>query len=340
MEENDLTTVEEPQVNVEEQTTEEVVPSEEQVPAETDTNGSEYEAAYNDVWDKDINDVDLNEEVLTTNVENPLQVDETTDTSTNGTNNSIGAFMSDKPVLKYKGKDVPIDTADELLALAQKGFSYETEMANIKPKKKLLNIVGDIPLETLQAVADLHSGNKSAINYLKTQYGIVDAKPTEDDFWDSNDSSSKVEEPVDNYKPAVATDDPIMDYWSEYTANNQVGAAKVNEIYSGLDESFKAEIYNPDVFPAFVASVESGEFDSVYPVAVKEKTLNPAMSWIQAYQMAVSKTGGNDTPSTPPAAATPPKSVENSRHISGDSAADRVWNDPDYFAQLEAKIFS
>jgi hypothetical protein len=176
---------------------------------------------------------------------------------------------------------------------------------------------------------------------LKNQYGIEDAPAAKtDDFWDGNDSSPKAEEPVDNYKPAVATDDPVMDYWSEYTAANQVGAAKVNEVYSGLDESFKAEIYKPDVFPAFVQSVESGEFESVYPVAIKEKTLNPAMSWIQAYQMAVSKVGGNDTPSTPPAAATPPRSTDNSRNISGESAADRVWNDPEYFAQLEAKIFN
>jgi hypothetical protein len=65
------------------------------------------------------------------------------------------------------------------------------------------------------------------------------------------------------------------------------------------------------------------------------------MTWIQAYQMALGKIG-NQTPTNtePPAMATPPKQQDQSRHTSSASAADRVWNDPDYFAQLEAQIFS
>ena len=347
MEVETLTTVEEqePQVNTEEQTPMEAesVPAEqvEEAPAKPTTDPV-YKEAYDSVWDKDINDDSiLNEEPLNaTTVQTPFeQVENFEDTSTNGTNNSIGAFMTEKPVLKFKGKDVPIDSPEEIINLAQKGFLLETEMANIKPQKKLLKIVEGIPLETLQAVADLSAGNKDAINYLKSQYGIEDTK-SEDNFWDEGGDTSQKQEPQ-TYTPEVTPEDPVSDYFNEYANSNQVGAAKVNEVYSGLEETFKQEIYRPGVFEAFVASIETGEFESVYPLAVKEKTFNPAMTWIQAYQMALGKTGEQPSAVTePPAAATPPKQQNQNRHLSGQAAADRVWNDPDYFAQLEAQIFS
>jgi len=339
MEDENLTTGEEPQVNVEEQASVNVDNSlPDEVPAEdTNQQSDEYKTAYDDVWDRDINDTSILEEDTTTVIENPLQVDEFQDTSTNDTNNSIGAFMIDKPVLKFKGKDVPIENKEELIALAQKGFLLETEMSNIKPQKKMLKIVDGIPLEVLQAVADLNSGDTGAINYLKDRYGIKEPEKSEDNFWES-DKPATEEKPA-SYTPEVKADDPIADFWNDYTANNQVAAAKVNEIYSGLEESFKAELYQPNVFPAFVQSVESGEFDSVYPIAVKEKALNPAMSWIQAYQLAVQKTGTAPVSNEPPAEATPPKQQDAGRHMSAESAADRVWNDPDYFNQLDKKIF-
>jgi hypothetical protein len=344
MEVENLTTGEDsPQVNVEEQTPESTeefsVDQVEETPEVDTTTDPEFDAAYDSVWDKDINEVDLNT-IEDTTVQSPFeQVDEIEDTSTNGTNNSIGAFMSEKPVLKYKGKDVPIDSADELLALAQKGFSYETEMANIKPQKQKLRIIENVPVEVLQAVADLNAGKKEALNFLKSAYGIEDTKQESNGFWDegSNDNQTESQE---SYTPEVAPEDPVIDYFNEYAKVNQTGAAKVNEIYSSLDESFKAEIYKPNIFQAFVASVETGEFETVYPLAVKEKALNPAITWIQAYQMALGKSGQQQPAVTePPAAATPPKQQEQGRHMSADSAADRVWNDDEYFKSLEAKIF-
>jgi hypothetical protein len=347
MEVENLTTGEDsPQVNVEEQTQPEVeTVVEEQVeetPVDTTTD-SEYKTAYDSVWDKDINDDGVLDSIPvqdTTEVTPEVFNTEIEDTSTNGTNNSIGAFMTEKPVLKYKGKDIPIDSADELISLAQKGFRMETEAAAIKPKKKVLQVVDGIPLEVLQAVADLHSGNAGAIDYLKSEYGIKDHTADNDNLW-GNDSDTSDSQENKSYSPEVTPDDPVSDYFTEYASSNQVGAAKVNEIYSELDDSFKNEIYKPGVFEAFVNSVETGEFDSVYPMAVKEKTFNPAMTWIQAYQMALGKVG-TKTPAVtePPAAATPPKQQEKGRHMSGQSAADRVWNDPDYFAKLDAEIFS
>jgi len=351
MDEKNLTTGDSnPQVNETEQVDNSVVLGEEQV--SSDTNTLVDNNAYNDAWDKiDVNDDATLDDVFTTSVdEQVVENDESDgglkpldDVSTNDTNNSIGAFMVDKPMLKFKGKEIPIDSADELINLAQKGFLLETEMSNIKPKKKLLKIIDGIPLEVLQAVADLNSGKKEAIDYLKSEYGIEDSRSSseESSLWGS-DNEEPAPEQKPTYTPSVKEDDPVAEFFNEFTAANPVAGAKVNEVYTSLDESFKAEVYDAKVFPVFVKAVESGEFETVYPLAMKEKVLNPAITWIQAYGLATQKMQSGEQPpaiTEPPVDTTLPKTVDSQRHISDNDAADRVWNDPEYFKELEAKLF-
>jgi cytochrome c556 len=56
--------------------------------------------------------------------------------------------------------------------------------------------------------------------------------------------------------------------------------------------------------------------------------------------MAVDGFQANSSTKEPPVEATPPKQTESKRQMSDASAADRVWNDPEYFKELEAKIFA
>jgi len=301
---------------------------------------------YDDAWDNlDLNDDSIfDRDVASTTETQPLEPAESNVddlSTTNDTNNNIGAFMVEKPVLKYKGKDIPIDNESELISLAQKGFSYETEMANMKPKKKALGIIDGIPLEVLQAVADIHNGKPEAISYIKSEYGIKDttASNNDDNFW--SDKPEQVEKVTDTYTPEVAVENPIETFWNDYSSNNQSAAAKVSDVYGGLEESFKAELYRPEVFPAFVQSVETGEFEKAYPIAIKEISLNPAMTWLQAYQVAVGKIGVPVQQQTePPAGATPPANTGAAdRNISESAKADMVWNDDKYFQELESKLF-
>jgi len=348
MENETLTTGDnDPQVNETEQVDTSNEVSEEQV--SNDTNTLADDSAYNDAWDNiDVNDDASLDNVFETNADEQVAEDESDggidpldDVSTNDTNNSIGAFMVDKPVLKFKGKDVPIDSSEELIKLAQKGFLLETEMSNIKPKKKLLKIVDGIPLEVLQAVADLNSGKKEAIDYLKSEYGIKDSKPAEDNSIWGSDNEESVKEEKATYTPSVKAEDPVAEFFSDITSSDPVFGAKVNETYSSLDDGFKSEVYDIKVFPTFVKAVETGEFETIYPLAVKEKALNPAMSWIQAYGMAAQKVNSVEKPKTvePPVDATSPKVVHSQRTLSESDAADRVWNDPEYYKELEASLF-
>jgi len=357
MEVNDLTTDGTDQhVNSEEQDTlnEEVAVVNEGESQNVDDSISNEQAetdAYNDAWDKtDINDDKVFDDMFSTTNDAPENVpaaqspDLLSEETTQGTNNNIGAFMVSKPVLKYKGKDIPIDNEAELISLAQKGFSFENEMANIKPHKKAIKIIDGIPLEVLQAVADVHSGNKEAINFIKSQYGIEETQAVADNsgenFWDGNKEETPAPE-KSTYKPEMVKEDPVAEFWSGYANQNQASAANISEVYGSLDESFKTEVYKQDVFPSFVKSVESGEFDQAYPIAIKEKSLNPAMTWIQAYGVAVQKIGVTTPVQTePPASATPPSNSNQPRHVSEDAKADQVWNDDAYFKSLEDKLFA
>jgi hypothetical protein len=335
MTEEQLTTeVEESHVDTETITTDDMEVSNDDQPADTGTDTND--TAYADAWDNiDINNFDVPEETTTTEVQEP-QVDlntvETADV--NDIKDTLNAFMTDKPVLKFKGKDVPVDSPDELIALAQKGFLLETEMGKIKPQKKLLNIIDGIPADVLQAVADLHGGNKSALNFLKDTYGIVE-KQSEDGFF--NESQPEV---VNDYKPEVKQTDPVMEIWNDFIQNDPNGSGKVNDVYAQLDDNFKSEIYKPEVFPQFISSVVTGEFDNVYPIAMKEKAINPTLTWLQAYSLAASKVGVQA-----PEAKKPPKAVETpttqkqGRKVSQTATYDRVWEDDSYFKELEKEIF-
>jgi len=311
------------------------------------SNEQAQEEAYADAWDNvDVNDDAIFERTFNATNDEPESVDTPVGdplSTTQNTNNNIGAFMVDKPVLKFKGKEIPIDSSEELINLAQKGMQMETAAAEMKPKKKVLSIVDGIPLEVLQAVADIHGGNTNAIGYIKKQYGIEDTRSTEseDSFWGNENSNKEETPPKETYTPAVAVENPMEDFWENYSAGNQQMAGKVSDTYGSLDEGFKSEIYQPNVFPAFVQSVESGEFDSAYPIAIKEKSLNPAMTWLQAYGAAVGKLGQVPAKQTePPASATPPSNGGGTdRNMSDTNKADRVWNDDAYFNDLESKLF-
>jgi len=92
------------------------------------------------------------------------------------------------------------------------------------------------------------------------------------------------------------------------------------------------EVYKPQMFEAFVDSVNTGEFDTVYPIAVKEKALNPALSWVQAYQVGAKKTGQS----------TKPKGQDGVQKPAGKERKEApkldVWNNPEHESDMEEQF--
>lgn len=261
---------------------------------------------YAEAWDK----IDVNEPPAElfgeTNVETstePVVEDEQVEQ----VDQQTGLVISN-PVLKYKGKEIPIDSEEELIALAQKGFKLESEMGKIKPYKSMIKIIDNagITAEDIQALADLKSGKKEALGYMKQSAGIED-EPEYGSMFDED-------KPKEDYKPAVTQEDPVATIFSSVTEENPELAGKVSKIYEEIDDTFKLEVYRPEVFPMFIQSISSGEFEEVYPIALKTKMMNPALSWLEAYAMA-GKNKAKPEKEVPPKDTSIPKQTDTKRNI-------------------------
>ncbi len=242
-------------------------------------------------------------------------------------------LMIKNPVLKYKGRDVPIDSEEEAINLMQKGFKLESEMSKIKPMKGMISILqdGNISVEDLTTFKDALGGNEGAKSALASRLGLQ-SKVEENNFFNTPDDQPEKKE---TYKPEVKTEDPVSGYFAELTENKPEVAGKVSQVYSDIDDAFKLEVYTSDVFPMFASSIESGEFDRVYPLAIKMKMNNAGLTWLQAYQMAGQGQKGNEKATVPPESAKIPKGGSSQR-TTGDSY-DRAFNMDT--KDLEAKLF-
>jgi hypothetical protein len=209
-------------------------------------------------------------------------------------------------------------------------------MAKIKPFKSFMNVLSDgsISIEDLTAFKDAMSGNDSAKKYIQNKLG-VDTSESSSSFFDEVDETSSNE--VD-YKPDVPVQDPVADYFASITEENPEVAGKVSTVYSDLDDEFKREVYNPQVFPMFATSVANGEFEKLYPFAIKERISNPALSWLQAYQMAGQKQGKETEQATVPPKSTKVPKRGSSQGKKPTDSYDRAFSMD--LEELEAKLFT
>ena len=240
-------------------------------------------------------------------------------------------------ILKYRGNDVPVGSIDELIMLAQKGLDYENKMSKIKPYRGIIQIVDNNGLtpEDVQALADMKNGNAGAMNYLKKSAGIEDE--SSDIFSEPTTGSNE------DYVPKAENVDPISEIFQEVLDTSPELAGKVQQIYQDIDPEFKSEIYTPEAFRRFVQSIGSGEFEFVYPHAVKVHAINPSLSWLQAYLMAGqqlmanSKKNGTSEAQEPQGTGIPKRSQSPKRNIPKKGDYDTAW-DKD-IDELEKELF-
>ncbi len=269
------------------------------------------------------------EDTVNTEDQSIEQVDEIPQVDTNG-------LLIKNPVLKYKGREIPIDNEEEAINLMQKGFKLESEMQRIKPFKSYINILdnGKITIEDLKAYDDAMNGNEQAKQYLVQKLGISSTSEANNGFFDEVDETKQS---GDEYKPEVPVQDTVAEYFATITEENPEVAGKVSSVYAELDDEFKTEVYNPQVFPMFATSVANGEFEKLYPFAIKERLSNPGLTWLQAYQMAGKKQGKTEEKAEVPTKATKiPKAGSAKRRITGDDY-DRAFSMDT--KELEAKLF-
>jgi len=277
------------------------------------TNADEYEKAWESI-DTDNPSEGLfgdttvdNEDTVVAEDQSNNEVDELPHVDQNG-------LLIKNPVLKYKGREIPIDSEEELIALAQKGFKLENEMTKIKPFKAYMNIINDsgISVEDVKAYGDAISGNEQAKQYLAQKLGLQSTSQESSFFEEVDDKKQS----VGDYKPEVPEHDPVGEYFASITEESPEVAGKISSVYGELEDEFKMEVYNPQVFPLFATSVANGEFERLYPFTIKERMNNPALTWLQAYQMAGKKYGTQEQQNdVPPKSTSIPKNKSTQRKL-------------------------
>jgi len=297
------------------------------------TNTDDYEKAWESIDTSNPSEGLFGE---TTVYEAEEEVDET-ETETVDEQVDNNGLLIKNPILKYKGKEIPIDSEEELIALAQKGFKLENEMSKIKPYKQMINIIdgSNITIEDVKAYDDALKGNEQAKTYLAKKLGLESTSETETSFFDEVDDKPAKK---DEYKPDVPQTDPVADYFASITEESPEVAGKISTVYGELDDSFKMEIYNKENFPMFAHSVATGEFEKVYPYAMKEKVKAPHLTWLDAYRKAGSIIGGKETKkATVPSKSTSIPKNGGSRRKSNTDSYDRAFEMDT--KELEAQLF-
>ena len=295
---------------------------------------------YDSIWEQDVDNVDL-EQLSNENgeEENGLQEDDNEKENYEENEEEIeekqepkNGLVITKP-LKYRGKEIWVKTEEEAIELMQKGLDYSFKMNKIKPLRNIASIIEEAGLEPedVKALADAKNGNEQAIKYLANKFNIS-IEPEDDIFGDEDRTS--------DYKPEVTSENPIEEIYKEISVKDPVLAGKVASTWDELDDTFKAELSSPDIFRAFIGSVQTGEFDKVLPEAIKVKAINPALSWIQAYQYAVQNIGSVIQQPKEPTDTVKPKRInkQKRKRKTIEQSYEEIWDNKS-IEELEKEIF-
>jgi len=233
-----------------------------------------------DVWNSN-EDIDTLFEKVTTNT---VQTEQNENTQTEPQQNGYQLVLT-KP-LKYRGKEIYVKTEDELIELAQKGMDYSLKMNKIKPYRELIDRLdgSSVSLNDVYEYIEALKGDENAKRNIATKFGSFQEDTENNNFLYEEDPVENIENNSNTQQQENNKNNFIDGIIKQLHSQNPELYGKVIKVYNEIDNQFKYEItQSKDVFESFIGSVAQGEFDEVYPYAVKEKSLNPHMTWIQAY---------------------------------------------------------
>lgn len=221
---------------------------------------------------------------------------------------------------KANGKEIKVDSAEDLRRLAQMGVGYNARMAELKPIRKIAKMLeneGLLDEAKLNHLIDLSKGNVNAINKLVKDSGI---NPLDIDT-----------EGTEGYKPntytvddnQLALDEALGDL--ERTTSGQ----KVIDVVSTKwdDKSKGVLVSNPAMLRDLESHIENGIFDKVMAEVEKEKLFNriPAgVSDLDAYNFIgqqLASRGVFNNPSAEPKAEPKVKAQSDNKRKSRKRAA-------------------
>ena len=203
--------------------------------------------------------------------------------------------------LKANGKEVKLESVEDLRNLASMGMNYQSKMVGIKPyratAKKLEN--NKIDDATLDYLIDLHKGNPDAIQKMMKDHSV-----------DPLDIDTEKET---NYSPSnysVSDNEVALDAVLEDIKSSPVFNTTVDIISNKWDESSKLVLLNnPSIIKVINDHVDVGIYDQITSKIDTERMLGrlSGLSDIEAYKQvgdAMQADGSFNT--NPPAAPAVP----------------------------------
>ena len=261
----------------------EEAPADEEIPTNEDATEEELEDDEEQFeLSEDPDDTEETEEAFEDEVleEDPESTEEDEEVDSSGTDYKAKYEELLAP-FKGNGKEIKVDTPEDLRRLAQMGVGYNARMAEIKPLRKIgkmLENAGLLEESKVNFLIDLSKNNPDAINKLIKDSGI---NPLDIDT-----------EGTDGYKPNTYTVDDKQLELDEALSDlkHSPSAQQVIDVVSNKwdEQSRRVLIENPSVIKDLDSHMQNGIYDKVQPVVERERMLGRipnGMSDLQAYNI-------------------------------------------------------
>lgn len=270
---------------------------------------------------------EVEEEESTENLEEDETSEEVQDEGTEDYKSKYEELLAP---FKANGKDIKVDTAEDLRRLAQMGVGYNAKMAALKPVRKIAKMLeneGLLDESKINYLIDLSKNNPDAINKLVKDSGI---NPLDLDT-----------ESTEGYKPNTYTvednqlelDEALIDLEQSPT-----GQRAIDVVSNKWDKaSQRVLVTNPAYMRDLEAHIQNGVYDKVMEVVERDRLLGripQGVSDLEAYNFIGNQLHAQgafaDTPaSTPKATEQKPKAKPaNSKRKSRKRAAASTRSKP------------
>jgi hypothetical protein len=240
---------------------------------------------------------------------------------------------------RANGKDIKVETPEDLLRLAKMGVGFNARMTALKPIRKVAKMLENAGLmdeEKISYLIDLSNHNPDAINKLIKQSGI---NPLDIDT-----------ESTDGYKPNTYTvDDRQLDFDEALIDLKQSPTlqATLDVVSNKWDEASRRKLYDtPREIQKLDSQIQAGIFDKIMERVENEKILGripSSVSDIEAYNFIGNKMneeGAFNTPASSTSPKTPVKPKVNAQLNSRKRAAATTRSKPTKQQSIPANVLS
>jgi hypothetical protein len=294
----------------------------EDVNLKTDTNPqTEDSNEYDKIWNSDKSPEELISEVGS-NENNEEQNTQQEELKQEESKEQQWSLTITRPLI-YRGKEIYPQTEDELITLAQKGLDYNLKMSKIAPYRKLIDAIEAVGSDKIETFINALKGDTDAKQQIKQILGINETE----DFFDDDKNENKNSSDIQRHK------NEVEQIFQQILKENRELAFKIKDVYDSLDNTFKAELNNPEAFKAFAGLIYNNLFDKLYPIAIRIKAQNPYYSWMKAFYEA--HTNSNKKPKEPEQELNTKPEKRQVRQKTIEEKYDEIWQKEHTIEELE-----